>query len=127
VTARSGILPGAMRALVLIGACVAGVALVLGFTQLGGNEAKATKPSLRVTGSAPLEVRGSHFRSRESVRLTAGKRTIRANANGNGYFVVTIPGSDRCNTVRVLARGSAGSYAVVKVLPSPACMPARSG
>jgi hypothetical protein len=116
-----------MRALLLIGACVAGVALVLGFTQFGGNESKALKPSLRVTGSAPLEVRGNHFRSRESVRLTAGKRSLRTKANGNGYFVVTIPGSNRCNTVRVLATGSAGSYAVVKLLPSPACMPARSG
>jgi hypothetical protein len=28
--------------------------------------------------------------------------------------------------MRVLARGSAGSYAVVKVLPAPACLPARS-
>jgi len=111
----------------LIGACVAGVALVLGFTQFGGTQGKAVKPTLRVTGSAPLEVRGNHFRSGESVRLTAGKRSLRTKANGNGTFVVTLPGSDRCNTVRVLARGTAGSYAVVKLLPSPACMPARSG
>jgi hypothetical protein len=116
-----------VRALLLISACVAGVALVLGFTQFDGNQAKAMKPSLRVTGSGPLEVRGDHFRSRESVRLTAGKRSLRTKANGNGYFVVTIPGSSRCNTVRVLATGSAGSYAVVKLLPSPLCMPARSG
>lgn len=116
-----------MRALLLIGACVAGVALLLGFTQLGGNKAQAMKPSLRVTASTPLKVRGDHFRSRESVRLTAGKQSLRANANGNGYFVVTIPGSSRCDTARVLATGSAGSYAVVKLLPSPACMPDRSG
>ena len=116
-----------MRALLLIGACVAGVALVLGFTEFGGHQAKAMKPSVRVTGSAPLKVRGDYFRSRESVRLTAGERALRTRANGNGFFVVTIPGSDRCNTVRVLATGSAGSYAVVKLLPSPACMPARSG
>jgi hypothetical protein len=115
-----------MRALLLIGACVAGVALLLGFTQFGGNQAKAMKPTLRVTGSATLEVRGDHFRSRESVRLTTGKRSLRTKASGNGTFVVTIPGT-RCDTVSVLARGSAGSYAVVKLLPPPACAPARSG
>jgi hypothetical protein len=117
----------AMRALLLIGACVAGVALVLGFTHFRGDEAKPTKPSLRVIGSTPLKVQGDHFRARESVRLQAGKRSLRTNANGSGYFVVTIPGSSRCDTFRVLARGSAGSYAVVKLLPSPACMPSRSG
>ncbi|HEU5066102.1 MAG TPA: hypothetical protein VFT86_09570 [Gaiellaceae bacterium] len=115
-----------MRPLLLIGACVAGVALVLGFTVFGGS-AKAAKPTLRVLGSAPIKVRGDHFRPDENVRVTSGKRTLRTRANGNGYFVVTIPGSDRCNTTRVLARGTAGSYAVVKLLPSPACMPARSG
>ena len=28
---------------------------------------------------------------------------------------------------RVLARGTAGSYAIVKLLPPPMCMPTRSG
>jgi hypothetical protein len=115
-----------MRALVLICTCVAAIALVLGFTQFNSNQATAMKPSLRVISSAPLKVRGAQFRPRESVRLTAGKRSLRANANGDGYFVVTIPGGSRCDTLRVLALGSAGSYAVVKLLPQPACMPARS-
>jgi hypothetical protein len=108
--------------------CVAAIALVLGFTQFNGNQAsnQATKPSLRLISSAPLKVRGAQFRPRESVRLTAGKRSLQANANGDGYFVATIPGGSRCDTLRVLARGSAGSYAVVKLLPQPACMPARS-
>jgi hypothetical protein len=116
-----------MRALVLIGACVAGVALVLGFTVFGGTSAKAAKPTLRVVGSAPIKVRGDHFRPDENVRVTNGKRSLRTRANGDGFFVVTIPSSDRCNTTRVLARGTAGSYAVVKLLPAPMCMPARSG
>jgi hypothetical protein len=54
-------------------------------------------------------------------------KSARAKANGDGTFVVTIPGATRCNTLRVLARGSAGSYAIVKLLPQPACLPARSG
>jgi hypothetical protein len=116
-----------MRALLLIGACVAGIALILGFTVFSGTSAKAAKPSLRIVQSAPTKVRGEHFRAREDVRVTAGKRTLRTKANGSGYFVVTIPGSSRCESARVLARGSAGSYAIVKVLPSPQCLPARSG
>ena len=116
-----------MRALLLIGACVAGVALVLGFTAFDGNDAKAAKPALRIMKSAPTKVRGEHFRPREAVRITAGKRALRTTANGNGYFIVTIPGSTRCDATRVLARGSAGSYAIVKLLPSPECLPARSG
>jgi len=116
-----------MRALLLIGACVAGVALVLGFTVLGRTSAKAAKPTLRVVGSAPIKVRGDDFRPDENVRVTNGKRSLRTRANGDGFFVVTIPASDRCNTTRVLARGTAGSYAVVKLLPAPMCMPTRSG
>ena len=116
-----------MRALLLIAACVVGVALVLGFTLLGGSSAKAAKPTLHVVGSAPIKVRGNHFRPGESVRVSNGKRSLRTRANGDGLFVVTIPGSSRCDTTRVLARGTAGSYAVVKLLPPPMCMPARSG
>lgn len=116
----------AMRALLLIGVCVAGVALVLGFAVFSGTSAKAAKPSLRIVQSAPTKVRGEHFRAREDVRVTAGKRAVRTKANGDGYFVITIPGTSRCDSSRILARGSAGSYAVVKQLPSPACLPART-
>lgn len=115
-----------MRALLLIGACVAGVAFVLGFTVFGGTDASAAKPSLRIVHSKPIKVRGEHFRANESVRVTAGKRTVPTKANGDGYFVITIPGSSRCGSSRVLARGSAGSYVVVKLLPSPECLPART-
>lgn len=115
-----------MRASFLIGACVVGIAVVVGFTVFGGTSAKAAKPSLRVIGSAPIKVRGNDFRPGETVRVSNGKRTLRTRADGNGLFVVTIPGSSRCDTTRVLARGTAGSYAVVKLLPPPMCMPARS-
>jgi hypothetical protein len=116
-----------MRVLLLISACVAAVALILGFTVFGGNSAKAAKPSLKVVQSKPVKIRGEHFRAGESVRVTAGKRAVRTKADGNGYFVITIPGSSRCDSSRVLARGSAGSYAIVKQLPSPECLPARTG
>lgn len=105
---------------------VALIAIVLGFTMFARPEAKTGRPTLRVTGTSPLKVRGDHFRSGERVRLTAAAATVRTKANGDGFFVVTIRGATRCDLVRVLARGSAGSYVVVKILPPPACMPARS-
>ena len=117
----------AMRALILVGACVAAAALIFGFTTFGGGSAEAARPTLRVVKSVPLEVRGEHFRSGEKVRVTAGKRAVSTRANGDGYFVITIRGADRCDITRVLARGSAGSYAVVKQLPAPMCAPARTG
>ena len=116
-----------MRALLLIGACLAGVALTLSFTAFSRPSAEAGTPSLRIVKSTPTKIRGEHFRTGEKVQVTAGKRTVRTKANGSGYFVVTIPGSSRCDSSRVLARGSAGSYAIVKLLPAPECLPARSG
>jgi hypothetical protein len=103
------------------------VVVALGFTVLGGSRARAGRPALHVVRVAPLTVRGEHFRSREQVRVRAAGKTLRTKANGDGLFVVTIRGVTRCDSVRVLARGSAGGYAVVKVLPSPACLAARSG
>jgi hypothetical protein len=102
------------------------VAVVLGFTTLVKPTAKRGRPALRVIATSPLKIRGEHFRSRESVRVMTNAKMIRAKASGDGVFVVTIRGATRCDSVRVLARGSSGSYAVVKVLPSPACLAARS-
>jgi hypothetical protein len=118
-----------MRTAALLGVCATTVAVVLGFTLLGGagSGPNAERPTLRIVRPAPLTVRGEHFRSGEQVRVTSAMRSARAKANGDGTFVVTIPGATRCNTLRVLARGSAGSYAIVKLLPQPACLPARSG
>lgn len=102
------------------------IAIVVGFTVLGRSGTAAAHPTLRVTRSSPMTIRGDHFRSSERVDLTAGRRTVRARASGAGTFVVTIRGVTRCDVARVLARGSAGSYVVVKMLPSPECLPARS-
>ncbi|MEK6276172.1 MAG: hypothetical protein AABM30_12700 [Actinomycetota bacterium] len=115
-----------MRAAAFLGVCAAAAVLVLGFTILGGKPSRAGKPALQVIRWTPLTVRGERFHSRERVRLTAGTASARAGANGDGVFVVSIPGVSRCDTGRVLARGSAGSYVVLKMLPLPACLPARS-
>ncbi len=117
-----------MRTTALLGICATAAVVVLGFTILSGSgsKAQAGQPALRVVGSAPLTIRGQHFRSGEQVRVTTAMKSARAKANGDGTFVVTIRGATRCDTLRVLARGSAGSYAIVKLLPQPACLPMRS-
>jgi len=116
-----------MRTAALLGVCVTAALVMLGFTVLGGSPARGDRPALRVVRDAPLTVRGKHFRSREQVRVTAAAKAVRTKANADGLFVVTVRGATRCDTARVLARGSAGSYAIVKMLPSPECLPARSG
>jgi hypothetical protein len=117
-----------MRIAALLGVCATVAIVVLGFTIFGGgSNARASRPGLELAQSSPLTVRGERFRSREQVRVSTGAQGARARANGDGTFVVTIPGATRCDTTRVLARGSAGSYTVLKLLPPPACQPARTG
>jgi hypothetical protein len=113
-----------MRRALLIAASLVAIALVLGFTAF--SRSTHSKPSLRITRATPLTVQGRHFHGLELVRLTTGSRLAHAKANGSGLFVIAIPGADRCNTTRVVARGAAGSYAIVKLLPAPMCLPARS-
>jgi hypothetical protein len=113
-----------MRRALLIAVGVAAMVLVLGFAAF--SRSSHSKPSLRIARTTPITVQGRHFHASELVRLRSGSRFARAKANGSGYFVITIPGADRCNTVRVVATGSAGSYAIVKLLPAPMCAPVRS-
>ena len=113
-----------MHRALLIAAGVVAAALVLGFTAF--DRSTHSKPSLYITRATPLTVQGRHFRTSELVRLTTGRRFARAEANGSGFFVIAIPGADRCNTTRVVARGTAGSYAIMKLLPAPMCLSARS-
>jgi hypothetical protein len=104
-----------------------GVVAVLGIAVVAtGSSYARCKASLRVVREGPLAIRGDHFRAREHVRVTTGAWTRRAVASRNGVFVVTVRGATRCDVVRVLARGSGGSYAVLKLLPSPECLPASS-
>jgi hypothetical protein len=115
-----------MRTLALVGAFTAIAAVVLGFTFLGDSSARGGRPVLRLVSSTPLKVKGEHFRAREHVRITARTHRTSTTAGPNGVFIVTIPGATRCDRMRVVAVGSAGSYAVLKTLPAPACLPARS-
>jgi hypothetical protein len=92
---------------------------------VGGSESGSTA-SLQVVKRAPLTLKGRAFKPGETVRVATGAQRKSVRANRSGTFVVTLGGPDRCNTTRVLATGSGGSRAILKVLPSPACPPARS-
>lgn len=72
-----------------------------------------------------MTVRGDHFRPRERVRLEARADKIRATADRHGVFIATIPGATRCDVTRILATGSGGSRAVLKLLPPRACLAVR--
>jgi hypothetical protein len=118
-----------MRKAALAALLLLAVGLVVGFTAVRGlDDAQARAASLRLVRKAPLTVRGEHFRAREQVRLraTPGRRTF-ATANQRGSFTVQlgVPRT-RCDLVRVLAVGSEGSQAVLKLLPAPACIVART-
>jgi hypothetical protein len=95
-------------------------------TAVSGSETPS-KASLQLVRKTPLTVRGQGFRARESVRVSAAARNWRLRASPRGTFVLTLGARvDRCNAVRVLAVGTGGSRAVLKVLASPECPPSKS-
>jgi hypothetical protein len=103
--------------------------LVLGFTvAYDSGDTKARTASLRLVKKAPLTVRGEHFRAGERVRLRAMlHRQTAATASPQGSFVASFETPmTRCDRVRVIAIGSDGSHAVLKLLPAPACIAART-
>jgi len=89
--------------------------------------ASTPAPALLLADRAPLVVRGVHFRSSERVRLSvAGVRRAAITATAAGTFVARLGQvrDDACtNPLLVVAVGSAGSHAVLK-LPQPECPPA---
>jgi len=109
---RHGAIP--LLATVAIG-CTAG-------TAVGGSET-ATKASLQVIRQAPMTIQGLGFRSNESVRVSAAGRQWRPRASTRGSFVLTLRGTNRCTIVRVVAVGSRGSRAVLRILPLRSCGP----
>jgi hypothetical protein len=103
----------ALFAVVALG-CAAGSAV-------GGGSETASMPSLQVIRQAPMTIQGRGFRSRENVRVSAAGRNWRLRTSPRGAFVLTLRGADRCNIVRVIAVGSGGSRAILKILPAPQC------
>jgi hypothetical protein len=89
-------------------------------TAVGGSES-TTKASLQVIGQAPMTIQGRGFRSQESVRVSAAGRQWRLRAGPRGSFVLTLRGTDPCRIVRIVAVGSAGSRAILRIMPLRQC------
>ena len=89
---------------------------------------------LRVVSTSPFTVAGSGFRIREGIRITTtvgrAVRTVRTRATSLGTFRILLPGigapQGRCDVIRVVAVGFAGTTAILKRLPSRACLVQRS-
>jgi hypothetical protein len=102
--------------LVMVGlGCGAGSAI-------GGSET-ATKASLQVIRQTPLTIQGHGFRSHEKVRVSAAGRQWRPKASARGSFVLTLRGANRCSIVRIVAVGSEGTRAVLRIMPLRSCGP----
>jgi hypothetical protein len=103
----------------------AGIAVACG----GANAGPATSnpagssPTLHVLAGYPVAVRGTGFRGRERVVVTAlsgRKRVVRRSiASSKGAFKVALPGADAgaCVGFSVTAVGSRGSRATIKRSP----------
>ena len=84
----------------------------------------ATKASLQVIRQTPMTIRGQGFRSQESVRVSAAGRQWHPKASARGSFVLALRGANRCKIVRIVALGSEGSRAILRIIPARACAPA---
>jgi hypothetical protein len=78
--------------------------------------AKGVKPSLRLTSTKPLVVRGAHFLPREKVKVIARGDVLRvhhvaAAADGTFRTVFTAVKVSSCHGLDVQALGSRGSRA----------------
>ena len=89
----------------------------------GGSETTA-KASLQVIRQTPMTIRGSGFRSQESVRVSAAGRQWHPRASARGSFVLTLRGANPCRIVRIVAVGSDGSRAILRIIPARTCAPA---
>jgi hypothetical protein len=104
------------------------VAVGIGASTAGGT---AQEASLRIVDRDPLTLRGENFKAREPVRIGLSaplpqRRFIRATTTGSFRATFLEISATRCDSVRAVAVGGAGSHAILKVLPAPACSTMRS-
>jgi hypothetical protein len=104
-------------------ALLATIALGCGAGSADGGPEEATKASLQVVRQTPMTIRGQGFRPQESVRVSAAGRQWHPKAGARGSFVLTLRGANRCKIVRIVAVGSDGSRAILRIIPL-ACAPA---
>jgi hypothetical protein len=104
------------------------LAVGVGASTAGGT---AQKASLRITDRDPLTLRGEGFQSRERVSIALSapvqrRKMTRASATGSLRVTFLEISATRCDSVRAVAVGGAGSRATLKLLPAPACSPMQT-
>ena len=93
-------------------------------TLMAGSLAVAARhPELWLVRRVPLEVRGTGFGAHEMVRVSSGPALVRVRSSARGAFVASLPLSVRCSGRRVLAVGSGGQRALLRI-PPMLCPPA---
>jgi hypothetical protein len=93
-------------------------------TLMAGSLAVAARHlELSLVRRVPLEVRGTGFGAHEMVRVSSGPAYVRVRSSARGAFVASLPLSVRCSGRRVLAVGSGGQRAVLRI-PPMLCPPA---
>jgi hypothetical protein len=112
---QSDIIRAVKRALTLIVAAV--VAASLAVVLAGWPAAAARHPSLSLVKRVPVEVRGTGFGPREMVRVSSGWAQMGVRSSARGSFAASLPVSARCSGRRVLAVGSGGQRAVLRIPP----------
>ena len=97
--------------------------------------ARTAQPAkLHIVATSPFTVTGSGYHLRERIHVTATGRTGDEDGaregDATGTFRLLLGGlggtSSHCDLIRVVATGVAGSTAVLKRLPAPACLLQRS-
>jgi hypothetical protein len=84
----------------------------------------ASRAHVRIVTLSPLVVRGTGFKSRERVRVTATPGGVRhvVSTAGGAFRATFVTPVDRCMGITVAAVGARGDRAAIK-LPQPACPP----
>jgi len=102
-------------------------ALAFAVVGLAAGSGTGRHASLRLLKPTPLQLAGSHFRSRERIRVVVTGAGISATKNvrasRRGAFVASFAfGAGHCSDLQAHAIGRAGSRAVLKRPPLPACL-----
>jgi hypothetical protein len=100
------------------------LALVVASVAAASASAVARAPSLKIERATPLVVRGLGFHAREIVTVTTSIGHLRVRTTATGGFVASFrTGTDRCSGGRIVALGTTGDRAVLR-LPQLMCAPA---
>lgn len=108
---------------------VIAVVVALAGVQASGATANQPRPTLRLTGKAPVTIVGARFRPGEIVRIVAPgpaptQRRVRVARDGSFRVVLQTWTLDRCGTpVVIQAFGIRSGSISLKLPPQPACPP----